>query len=64
MELQFERRTRQDRRKHMNSPRFPFVDGKWKVVSNNRRARSERRQDDTPIDEKKILNLLQKLTRL
>ncbi len=58
MVLQFERREKQDRRNHLTAPRFPFVDGEWKIISANRRTNGERRNDDLPIDEDKIMQLL------
>ena len=63
MELQNERRTRQDRRNHLSAPRFPFVDGDWKVVSANRRAITNRRNEDFPIDEEKIIQLLNNISK-
>lgn len=61
MELQFERRAPRDRRNHLTSPRFPFVDGEWKIISANRRIVDERRNEDIPIDEEQIVQLMQKL---
>ena len=61
MVLQFERRGKQDRRNHLTAPRFPFVDGEWKIISANRRTCVERRNDDVPIDEEQIVQLMQKL---
>ena len=61
MVLQFERRGNHDRRNHLTSPRFPFVDGEWKIISANRRTNGERRNDDLPIDEEQIVQLMQKL---
>lgn len=58
MVLQFERRERNDRRNHLLSPRFPFVDGEWKIISANRRSSDERRNEDIPIDEEKIMQML------
>ncbi len=64
MELQRERRAQQDRRNHLTSPRFPFVDGQWKIISDNRRIMIEdRRIEDSPIDEEKILKLLKNINK-
>ena len=61
MELQYERRAPQDRRNHLTSPRFPFVDGQWNIVSANRRSIEDRRAADKPIDEEQIIQLLEKI---
>ena len=64
MELQRERRSQRDRRNHLTSPRFPFVDGEWKIISNNRRIMADdRRIEDSPIDEKQILQLLNNINK-
>ena len=63
MALQNERRGNQDRRNHLSSPRFPFVDGEWKIISSNRRASGDRRTDDVLIDEQQIVQLMQKLLK-
>ena len=61
MELQYERRSPEDRRNHLTSPRFPFVDGQWNIVSTNRRTIEDRRAADQPIDEEQIIRLLEKI---
>lgn len=63
MELQSERRAIHDRRNHLTSPRFPFVDGEWKIISANRRIVDERRNEDIPIDEEQIIQLMQRLVQ-
>ena len=61
MELQYERRALQDRRNHISSPRFPFVDGEWNIVRINRRTSEDRRSEEAAIDENKIIGLLRQI---
>ncbi len=61
MELQYERRAPQDRRNHLSSPRFPFVDGEWNIVRINRRTSEDRRSEEAAIDENEILRLLRQI---